>query len=176
MPRRSTCCVTAAHDCATLRCSSVATYRVDEVDDDTAHARAFSALEREADVIVLQPLAPGQVEYLLQSALNETGVTLPAAVVAEVRDLAEGRPLFAEELLRGVLERLGRDGKARPSVPTSIRAAVRERFMVLAKADASCCCTRRCSDGGSRRAGCSSSPGPVKRRRWGRYAAHAICN
>jgi DNA-binding NarL/FixJ family response regulator len=113
----------------------VATYRVDEVDDDTAHARAFSALEREADVIVLQPLAPGQVEHLIQSALGDIGVSLPAAVVADVRDLAEGRPLFAEELLRGVLERLGRDENARPSVPTSIRAAVRERFLVLPKSD-----------------------------------------
>ena len=111
----------------------VATYRSDEVERDSARERAFAALERDVDTLTLMPLAPGQTEHLIRSALADTGTTLPQGVVAEVRDLAEGRPLFAEELLRGVLERLGRNEHARPSVPPSVRASVRERFLALAE-------------------------------------------
>ena len=110
----------------------VATYRTDDIEADTARARAIAALERDAEVIGLNPLPPGQIEHLIAVILERVGRSVPLDVVAEIRDLADGRPLFAEELLRGVLERLERDGTGRPSVPTSIRATVRERYASLA--------------------------------------------
>jgi DNA-binding CsgD family transcriptional regulator/tetratricopeptide (TPR) repeat protein len=109
----------------------VATYRTDDVDADSARARAIAALERDADVVSLNPLAPGQIEHLIAVILNGLGRRVSLDVVAEIRDLADGRPLFAEELLRGVLERLERDENSTPSVPTSIRSTVRERYASL---------------------------------------------
>jgi DNA-binding CsgD family transcriptional regulator len=110
----------------------IVTYRTDDIEADSARARAIAALERDADVISLNPLPPGQIEHLIAVILEQIGRSVPLDVVAEIRDLADGRPLFAEELLRGVLERLERDGSGRPSVPTSVRATVRERYASLA--------------------------------------------
>jgi DNA-binding CsgD family transcriptional regulator/tetratricopeptide (TPR) repeat protein len=110
----------------------VATYRLDEETASTSdRTLAFSAIEREADVMTLQPLPPGQVEHLIRAALETAGRDLPASVIADVRDLADGRPFFAEELLRGVFERIDRAEGATPSVPSSIRATVRERLLTL---------------------------------------------
>jgi DNA-binding CsgD family transcriptional regulator/tetratricopeptide (TPR) repeat protein len=109
----------------------VATYRIDDIEADSARARAIAALERDAEVISLNALPPGQIEHLIAVILERIGRSVPADIVAEIRDLADGRPLFAEELLRGVLERLERDGSGRPSVPTSVRATVRERYASL---------------------------------------------
>jgi DNA-binding CsgD family transcriptional regulator/tetratricopeptide (TPR) repeat protein len=109
----------------------VVTYRNDEIESDTSRARALASLERNADVITLQPLPPGQIEHLIVGVLRNIGRRVAPDVVAEVRDLSDGRPFFAEELLRGVLERLQRDENASPTVPTSLRATVRERYASL---------------------------------------------
>lgn len=109
----------------------VATYRHDEVVDDSVRSRALSALERTADVITLQPLAPGQTEHLISGILRGLGRSIPRQTIAEIRDLADGRPLYAEELLRGVLERIDRNETAPPTVPNGVKATVRERFFLL---------------------------------------------
>jgi DNA-binding NarL/FixJ family response regulator/predicted negative regulator of RcsB-dependent stress response len=109
----------------------VATYRNDEIEADTARARAIGALERDGDVVTLHPLAPGQIEHLIMGALRSVGRRIDSNTIAEIRDLADGRPFFAEELLRGVLERLQRDQRAIPTVPTSVRVTVRERYASL---------------------------------------------
>lgn len=106
----------------------VATYRGEEIETETARARAVSDLERAADVVALAPLAPGQIEHLVLGILADGGRRVSASVVADVRDLSDGKPLFAEELLRGVISRLDRDGHEDTPVPTSIRATIRERF------------------------------------------------
>jgi DNA-binding CsgD family transcriptional regulator/tetratricopeptide (TPR) repeat protein len=112
----------------------VVTYRTEDVEHDSARARALSALEREAlDVVSVEPLAPADIERLLRTVLRDAARAVPAPVLAEIRDLSDGRPLFAEELLRGVLERSGHGATARTVVPTSIRATVRERFASLAQ-------------------------------------------
>ena len=114
----------------------VATYRTDEIEADSARARALAALERDAgETIGLEPLRDDEIERLIRSILRDSQTQLPALLLADVRDLADGRPLFAEELLRGVFERIARDGTARAGVPTSIRATVRERFGELAAGD-----------------------------------------
>jgi DNA-binding CsgD family transcriptional regulator/tetratricopeptide (TPR) repeat protein len=110
----------------------VVTYRTEEVEQDSARARALAALERDADVVGLEPLAPAEIDRLLRTVVRDTARAVPAPVLAEIRDLSDGRPLFAEELLRGVLERPDGDPTTRAAVPTSIRATVRERFASLA--------------------------------------------
>src|ERR1035437_636017 len=112
------------------------TYRADEIEADSARARSILALERDAQAVVtLSPLPAQQIERLLASVLRDGERSAPPAVVAEIRDLSDGRPLFAEELLRGVFERLDRDVDAIPTVPASIRIAVRERFSALTETD-----------------------------------------
>jgi predicted ATPase/DNA-binding CsgD family transcriptional regulator len=114
----------------------VATYRSESIETDSARATALDALEREAgDVVVLDALPDPVIERIVGSALGEERARVPAETVSRIVELADGRPLFAEELLRGVLERLERDRSAEPTVPISIRASVRERFASLSESD-----------------------------------------
>jgi len=113
----------------------VATYRDEEVELDPVRARAVAALEHDANVIRLQPLPPGQIEHMIGAILRKLGREIPAEIIADIRELADGRPLYAEELLRGVLERAEHNGVAQISVPTSVRATVRERFLSLDESD-----------------------------------------
>jgi|GEM_PF-716596 len=113
----------------------LATYRVDDGDADAERVRVLVALERDAeDTIALHPLRDAEIDQLLRAALADVGRTLPPAALDRIRELADGRPLFGEELLRGALERSERDGTA-VMVPASIRVTVRERFASLAERD-----------------------------------------
>jgi ATP/maltotriose-dependent transcriptional regulator MalT len=112
----------------------VATYRVDEVPAEAERARVLAALERDAeDTIALEPMSEGEVDRLLRATLAEIDRSLPLRALAQIRELADGRPLFAEELLRGALERRDREGSI--NVPLSIRVTVRERFASLSERD-----------------------------------------
>jgi DNA-binding CsgD family transcriptional regulator/tetratricopeptide (TPR) repeat protein len=114
----------------------IVTYRPDEIESDSARARSIVALEREAEAVVtLDALPSTQIERLLASVIRDGERSVSADVLAQIRDLSDGRPLFAEELLRGVFERLDRDIRAEPSVPTSVRVTVRERFASLTDTD-----------------------------------------
>jgi DNA-binding NarL/FixJ family response regulator/tetratricopeptide (TPR) repeat protein len=114
----------------------VTTYRPEDVEADSARAGAIAALEREAgERMTLDPLAPEEIDKLLRAVLRDAGRRLGADVLGEIRELSDGRPLLAEELLRGVFERIAREGTERAVVPTSIRAAVRERFASLSADD-----------------------------------------
>ena len=126
-----------AHRLADEPVTFVATYRIDDGDAEAERVRVLvlGALERAAeDTIVLEPLGDGEIDQLLRAALADVDRTLPAAALERIRELAEGRPLFAEELLRGALERSDRDGVA-VMVPASIRVTVRERFASLPERD-----------------------------------------
>ena len=109
----------------------VATYRTEEIDAVSASARLLTSLERDADVVTLRPLSPGQIEHLVSGMLRDVGRHIPSPLIADIRELSDGRPLFAEELLRGVLERFDRNEHTSPTVPASIRITVRERFAAL---------------------------------------------
>ena len=118
------------------RVTIVVTYRPDEIESDSARARSIVALERDADaVVMLDALPSAQIDRLLASVVRDGERAVAPEVLAQIRDLSDGRPLFAEELLRGVFERLDRDVRAEPSVPTSIRVTVRERFGSLSESD-----------------------------------------
>jgi ATP/maltotriose-dependent transcriptional regulator MalT len=113
----------------------LATYRSDEGDSEGDRVRVLVALEREAeDTIALEPLGDEEIDQLLRAALADIDRTLPPAALERIRELSDGRPLFAEELLRGALERSARDGTT-VMVPASIRVTVRERFATLAERD-----------------------------------------
>jgi ATP/maltotriose-dependent transcriptional regulator MalT len=121
--------------CASEPVTFVATYRSDEAAADSVRVRALAALEREAeDTLALEPLPQEDVDRLLRAALHEIDRNLPTPALAQIRELAEGRPLFAEELLRGALERRDREGGV-VNVPASIRVTVRERFASLRERD-----------------------------------------
>jgi DNA-binding CsgD family transcriptional regulator len=114
----------------------VATYRPEDVEADSSRARAIAALEREAgERMTLDPLGPDEIDKLLRTVLRDADRRLGADVLSEIRELSDGRPLLAEELLRGVFERIAREGTERAVVPTSIRATVRERFASLSADD-----------------------------------------
>jgi DNA-binding CsgD family transcriptional regulator len=114
----------------------IATYRSEEVEADSMRAGMLAGLEHDAgDAIALAPLPDAMIDRILDAALIDIGRRVPAATRARIRELSDGRPLYAEELLRGVLERLDRDGMYEPSVPTDIRASVHERFSSLEPAD-----------------------------------------
>ncbi|HEY0614039.1 MAG TPA: AAA family ATPase, partial [Candidatus Elarobacter sp.] len=118
------------------RVTLIVTYRLDEIESDSARARSIVAFERDADAVdTLDPLPPREIDRLLASVVRDGERTISPEVLAQTRDLSDGRPLFAEELLRGVFERLDRDARAEPSVPTSIRVTVRERFASLGDVD-----------------------------------------
>lgn len=114
----------------------VVTYRTEEIETNSTQSAAIASLEREfTEVITLEPLPPAIIDQLLVGALSEVHRNIAPTTLARVAQLSDGRPLFAEELLRGVLERLDRDREAEPEVPPSIRASVRERFASLSEPD-----------------------------------------
>jgi DNA-binding CsgD family transcriptional regulator/tetratricopeptide (TPR) repeat protein len=114
----------------------IATYRIEEVEADSIRAGMLASLEHDAgDAIALAPLPDAIIDRIIDAALIDIGRRVPAATRVRIRELSDGRPLFAEELLRGVLERLDRDGMYEPSVPNDIRASVHERFSSLEPSD-----------------------------------------
>jgi predicted ATPase/DNA-binding CsgD family transcriptional regulator len=125
-----------AHRLAGAPVLFVGTYRTEAIEDDSTRANALADLERESgQVITLEALPDLVMERVVASALGDGGARVPAETVSRIVELADGRPLFAEELLRGVLERLDRDRSGEPTVPTSIRASVHERFAALSDID-----------------------------------------
>jgi DNA-binding CsgD family transcriptional regulator len=114
----------------------IGTYRSEDVEADSIRAAMLAALEHDAGhVLTLAPLPDALIDRIVDAALVDIGRRVPAATRARIRELSDGRPLFAEELLRGVLERIDREGLYEPSVPNSIRASVRERFSSLEMVD-----------------------------------------
>jgi DNA-binding CsgD family transcriptional regulator len=113
----------------------VATYRLDDSQQEAQRVRVLAALERDAeDTLALEPLSDDDVDRLLRAALRQIDRTLPPQALSQIRELSDGRPLFAEELLRGALERRDRDSSS-VAVPASIRVTVRERFASLPERD-----------------------------------------
>jgi DNA-binding CsgD family transcriptional regulator/predicted negative regulator of RcsB-dependent stress response len=106
----------------------VATFRSDDLEADHARMARFGRLAREGFTqITLERLGEREIVDLLASA------TLPRDLLSReelvrIAELSEGRPLVAEELLRGAMERARRpDAPPRDPAP-SIRATVLERM------------------------------------------------
>lgn len=113
----------------------VATHRIDEDELEPDRIRALARLERDAaETMTLEPLGDDDVDRLLHATLLDIDRTLPPQALERIRELADGRPLLAEELLRGALERRARHGDS-VNVPASIRVTVDERFASLPERD-----------------------------------------
>ena len=105
----------------------VVTYRLDDAAVERKLAGVRSAAMRAgAATVRLAGLARNETRHLLQRAAAARGARVAPEIFAQIEDLAEGNPLFAEELLAAALEhgrlRIDRD------VPLTARAIVAERL------------------------------------------------
>lgn len=105
----------------------VVTYRLDDAVVERKLAAVRSAATRAgAATVRLSGLARNETRHLLQRSAAARGARVAPDLFAQIEDLAEGNPLFAEELLAVALEhgrlRLDRD------VPLTARAVAAERL------------------------------------------------
>jgi predicted ATPase len=84
----------------------IGTYREAEARQDPVRARLLADLQRDANVLAVEPLGEREVAQLVQ---QEVGELPPDALVRDVYRLSEGNPLLAGEALRLLLVR--RDGE-----------------------------------------------------------------
>ena len=105
----------------------IATARNDEVEAAPPLAKAVARLIRDgAAELRVEGVSDGFVTVAIRDAVPED-VRLPGAAVQRICELAEGRPLIAEELLRGALDQ-ARAGDVNPRAAVSIRASIIERL------------------------------------------------
>jgi DNA-binding CsgD family transcriptional regulator/tetratricopeptide (TPR) repeat protein len=113
------------HDAPVLQ---LFTLRDEEPRTDAARARQVAALRAQATAsLKIGPLTDADIRDLVRSALHDREAISPHDVQA-IAALAEGSPLFAEELLRGALDRSQRDAQAPIEPAVSLRATVLERL------------------------------------------------
>jgi DNA-binding CsgD family transcriptional regulator/tetratricopeptide (TPR) repeat protein len=108
----------------------VFTQRDDEPIGDTKVVRLLETIAREADaVLTLEALTSKEIKSLIASALRDDGRQVTSVLAEEVAALSDGRPFYAEELLRGALDRRSGHGDSpRLRVPPTVRAVVAERL------------------------------------------------
>jgi DNA-binding CsgD family transcriptional regulator/tetratricopeptide (TPR) repeat protein len=116
---------------ADARVLVVVAYRTDEL--TRAHPLnaliARAARARHAQHIELEPLGQAQVHELIDATLP-ANLTVPLDTLREVRDRSEGNPLFAEELLKAVVDG-ARSGHLRSALPLSLHGLLLERLRRL---------------------------------------------
>lgn len=111
----------------------IATLREDSPHLDPSRGRHIAALRNEATIALrVAPLADADIVDLIHTELEDRDAISPHDVHAIV-SLAEGRPLFAEELLRGAIERSQQPGQASPETVLSLRTTVLERLAAFAE-------------------------------------------
>jgi DNA-binding CsgD family transcriptional regulator/tetratricopeptide (TPR) repeat protein len=115
---------------AARRMLVVATYRCDEVDTDRSRLGDFAGLLSKESVsqVTLGPLDERATQTLIGLELPHPDA-LDAATLADIVRRSQGNPFFAEELLKGVLER--RPSDSHVQLPLSIRGAVLARAALL---------------------------------------------
>jgi DNA-binding CsgD family transcriptional regulator/predicted negative regulator of RcsB-dependent stress response len=106
----------------------VATFRSDDLEADHARMVRFGRLARDGlTQIILLRLDERDIVDLLASAVVPRDL-LAREELMRISELSEGRPLVAEELLRGALQRARRPEAAPREPAPSIRATVLERM------------------------------------------------
>lgn len=118
----------------TAKLLMLVTYRSDELHRRHPLTSTISVLTRAPGTshFQLAPLSRAEMQSLTAFTI-EGRHTLSADRIREILELAEGNPLFAEELLRHVVETAA-SGPAR-ELPLSVRATVLERTSVLSEED-----------------------------------------
>jgi DNA-binding CsgD family transcriptional regulator len=105
------------------------TYRADELHRRHPLALTLGRIRPAPSIwrLGLAPLSDTEMQALQQDALAGHSL-LAAETLREIRSLAEGNPLFAEELLRHAAE----SGGSAPELPLTLRATVFERLAAIA--------------------------------------------
>jgi DNA-binding CsgD family transcriptional regulator len=113
----------------------VVAYRADELTDaHPLHAVIGRAVRaRHVQRVELGPLSHADVHELIDATLPKS-LRIPAESLRGVRERSEGNPLFAEELLKAVVDD-ERFGMTRSALPDSLRGLLLERLRRLAPGD-----------------------------------------
>jgi|SRR5579884_93144 len=91
---------------ARTRLFAVATLRNEMLDRNPAAAALRSAASRSRSATIqLRALRRSEINRLVQASVEKRNAQLDAAMVAHIETLAEGNPLFAEELARVAIEK-----------------------------------------------------------------------
>jgi DNA-binding CsgD family transcriptional regulator len=126
-----------AEQAAHRRLLFIGTYRNDEVGPHNPIFNPFADLMRKPSVSLLQlrPLSGLELSELIDGCVDPT-IALPAAALGDVRFRCGGNPLFAEELLRNVVDqhRTGTDW-TQTSVPVSLQGVIRHRLARCTRED-----------------------------------------
>jgi len=128
-----------AERAANRRLLLIATCRDADVEPSGTTFTGFARLMREPSLSVLrlEPLGGTDLSDLLQGALGDSGASVPAQTLDNVRRRSGGNPLFAEELLRHAVDQ--RRAAARslrlPALPISLQGVIRERLRRCAPAE-----------------------------------------
>ena len=109
------------------------TYRSEELLKGHPLRKVLARLERNKSVkrIMLEPLSDAEINALLFQELRDRQPP-PAATMNAITVQSEGNPLFAEELLKTVLET---GASHADHVPATLREAILERLNMLASDD-----------------------------------------
>jgi DNA-binding CsgD family transcriptional regulator len=109
-----------------------------QLDPQSIVQSVLAKLRRQgASHIELTRLSQSEIITLIEHGVTLERAAVTATMIRDIEELAEGNPLYAEELLRGTLSRIGDAQRVDESlaVPThalSLRATVRERMRHLA--------------------------------------------
>lgn len=102
------------------------TCRTENAEADPAVARVLGKFARSGGSLIhVAPLLPGDVRYLIKRVTSDDAVSVET--LDRIENLAEGNPLFVEELVRGVLEGAVDPFAAEATSPLSLRTMVQER-------------------------------------------------
>src|SRR5450631_188852 len=114
----------------------VATYRANELGPEHPHFVDFGALGRSRAVasVQLTPLGAQEARDLIDATLRTAPGNVGAELRRQVAHIAEGNPIFTEELLKSVVDRQQLQQPDR-SLPTTVHAAILEHMRPLTEAD-----------------------------------------
>lgn len=116
------------------RCLLVVTVRTDVAANTVSGAAILGAASRShASSIRLRGLRRHEIKHLVQTALHPRHAGIDPALLAQIEVLAEGNPLFAEELARVALESGGLTFQAQ--MPLTLQAILTERLAPFSTAE-----------------------------------------
>jgi DNA-binding CsgD family transcriptional regulator len=116
---------------ANARCMVIATLRRDAIAPDPAEsALRAAALRLRAATVQLRALRRHEIKRMVQESLARRAAHVDPAMLARIEDLAEGNPLFAEELASIALET--GELSFQTHVPVTAQAILSERLTAFA--------------------------------------------
>jgi predicted ATPase len=119
-----------ARDVHGSRMLIVATFRDVEMARSPDGVELLGDLIREAELLNLQGLSPGETRDLVNAL---SGAVPPEEKLAAIQETTEGNPLFVREVVRllAAAHELQRPGELRVPIPDSVRAVIQQRLIPL---------------------------------------------